>query len=264
MENRTSEIISGTPIYNIFSMSLPSFTVSVDQLVQTKPDKMQKKFKWYKRLHLLLCVSPVYNGSALANSATPLDMIPLSILMPESETTFEGQSEIEVGLSQGRDGSPDWDMARLDSSFAFDDDTNPLSHSSPPTDDQPLPPTQLTLVPLSQPSQTPLLLSWTPAPNPPKAAPQKWKSIMDHVKELSEGCLELVRVKAEGKRQWVQLKEENALAIKKLKWQAEQDLLQECNLKAQCQHKHELKVLNKQILLAQLQAGQSSFPGASS
>ena len=80
---------------------------------------MQKKFKWYKHLHLLLYASPVYDGSALTNSATPLDMSPLSILMPGSETALEGQSEIEVGLSQGRDGSPDWDRAHLDSSFTL-------------------------------------------------------------------------------------------------------------------------------------------------
>ena len=127
-----------------------------------------------------------------------------------------------------------------------------------------LPPTQLTLVPLSQPPQTPISLSWMPAPDPAKSVPQKQKSSMDHVKELLEGCLESVHVKAEGKHQWVQLKEENALAIEKLKWQAEQDLLQEHNLEKQCQCKDELKVLDKQILLVQLQAGQSSFPGASS
>jgi hypothetical protein len=86
---------------------------------------------------------------------------------------------------------------------------------------------------------------------------------MDHMKDLSEGCLESVCVKAEGKHQWVQLKEENALAIEKLKWQAKQDLLHEHNLEAQCQREHELRVLDKQILLVQLQAGHSSLPGAS-
>lgn len=261
MEDRTSEIISGTPIYNIFGTSLPSFTVAVDQVVQTEPDKMQKKFKWYKRLHLLLCASPVYDGSALANSATPLDTSPLSILAPGSETALESQLETEVELSQGRDTSPDWDMARLDRSF--NDDTNPLSHSSPPADDEPVPPTQSLVVSLSQPPQTPLPSSRTPAPDPPKSVPQKRKSIMDHVKDLSEGRLESVRVRAEGKRQRAQLKEENTLAIEKLKWQAEHDLLQERNLEAQRQREHELKLLDKQILLAQLQAGHSTLPGAS-
>ncbi len=39
---------------------------------------MEKKFKWYKRLHALLSASPVHDHSGLANSTSPINLDILS------------------------------------------------------------------------------------------------------------------------------------------------------------------------------------------
>ena len=39
---------------------------------------MEKKFRWYKRLHALLSSSPVHDYSGLANSVTPVNLAVLS------------------------------------------------------------------------------------------------------------------------------------------------------------------------------------------
>jgi hypothetical protein len=38
------------------------------------PDRIQLKFPWYKRMHALMGTSPIVDRSAIANSATALDL----------------------------------------------------------------------------------------------------------------------------------------------------------------------------------------------
>jgi len=76
---------------------------------------MKFKFPWYKTMHALLHGSPVYDTSALANSATPLDT---SVLTTQKDVI--------------RQSSPDWDHAALDASFV---DVHNKSESQPGLDD---------------------------------------------------------------------------------------------------------------------------------
>ncbi|KAG5633775.1 hypothetical protein H0H81_005356 [Sphagnurus paluster] len=76
-----TEDTPGTPISNVW-------------------DKMRLKFPWYKRMHMLLCGSPVYDSSALANSGTVLDIRVLNAKQMPPVCA-----------------SPDWDEG------IFDDDT---------------------------------------------------------------------------------------------------------------------------------------------
>ncbi|KDR65372.1 hypothetical protein GALMADRAFT_217576 [Galerina marginata CBS 339.88] len=223
MADREDEIISGSPIGNVW-------------------EKMKVKFPWYRRLHLLLCGSPVYDVSALANSATPLNTSVLTAATQPTVTTSGDAPAMPVD----RNRSPDWDMTQLENDFnplasapLFDDDSDLLERSSPPSDDG------LASASAKVPS-TPVVAREA-VNEPPNTVPSKRKNPFDQIKELSKtvqnGRLESDRLKEAGKRQRALIYSENQLAIERLKHED-----------SERQRQHELALLDKQIQLARLQA----------
>jgi hypothetical protein len=71
-EDQEDEIIEGTEIDNIWSMSFPA-PIVIPQGLPPFSEKIQAKFPWYKDMHALMGTSPVVDKSAIANSATMLD-----------------------------------------------------------------------------------------------------------------------------------------------------------------------------------------------
>ncbi|KAG6896150.1 hypothetical protein C0992_009942 [Termitomyces sp. T32_za158] len=217
-EDWMMEIIPGTPISNVY-------------------EKMRVKFPWYRRLHLLLCASPVYDTSALANSTSQLDTGILSSKISSTIVCY----------------SPEWDVTALDASF--DDDNEQDTRTSLPSDD-----INTTYTATSFSLATPIATPFTPPFMPPSHLPTsetratiaskliKPKNAMQHVKDLTEihhaSRVEIERMKAESKRQRTALHSESLLAIEKLKAEDKEH-----------QRHHELELLDRQILLAKIQAG---------
>jgi hypothetical protein len=164
---------------------------------------MRMKFPWYKRMYTLLSGSPVYDASALANSATPLDT---SIL---STPTCQY--------------SPDWDDAAIDGSSLNDSllPETPFTASIPPS---PAPSLQAGI------SATPTAavtsrhsVSKTSSSSSLETpgAVRKRKDPFEQARELAatytNSHLESERVRAESKRQRL----ENELNIQQLKNKAQ-------------------------------------------
>ena len=202
---------------------------------------MQVKFPWYKQMHNLLHGSPVFNTSALANSATSLDT---SVLMNEKHGN--------------RQSSPDWDDAAIDASFKSGhdvDDSKSVTSDVEPPHELPanLPPATATskASPLSQSSSLPSLDSSTSAT--PRGSKRKdpFQKIQDETALYAKSRMDSERLRADTKRQCL----ETELTIQRLK-----------NEEQERQRQHELQLIDKQILLAQLQAsntkGQSSNTNA--
>jgi hypothetical protein len=76
--NREAEITTGTAIHNVWCMYIGFRVLNVQAFTNRRTDKIETKFKWYKRLHALLSSSPVYDLSGLVNSTTPVNLNILS------------------------------------------------------------------------------------------------------------------------------------------------------------------------------------------
>ncbi|KAF8890271.1 hypothetical protein CPB84DRAFT_1401552 [Gymnopilus junonius] len=256
MADREDEIISGSPIGNVW-------------------EKMKLKFPWYRRLHLLLCGSPIYDMSALANSTTPLNTSVLansttslntSVLTSMTPLTVTTGSAV---ATVDRSGSPEWDMNCLEADLnasaspiapPFDDDSSMRERSSPPPEESATPSataqTALAPFPSLSPPASAAVVPSTPVvthvvDEAPKTIPSKRKlNTLDTIKEFTEahqaGRLETERIRAEGKRQRALIYSENQLSIECMKHED-----------GERQRLHELAVLDKKIELARLQAGNS-------
>ncbi|KAF8170767.1 hypothetical protein BJ912DRAFT_996673 [Pholiota molesta] len=223
IEDRTLEITSGTPIGNIW-------------------EKMQVKFPWYKRMHLLLHGSPVYDPPSLAHSATPLDT---SVLAPRTDNH--------------RSASPDWNLSAFNADLStlhdqFDDDHEQNQHSSPAHEVKPIPP-------LSPSQATPPSIPLSSTPSQPSGGSRKRKDILEDVRSLSAAYsqtrLDSERLRAESKRQRI----DNELRIQQLQLEEQERQRRHVAEEQQRQCEHELQVLDKKILLAQLQAGNGGNAG---
>jgi len=225
-------------------------------------------------MYTLLSGSPVYDTAALANSATPPNTSVL--ILPKNST---------------RQHSPDWDDAAIDASFANgreqDDGVSflpeTLSAASPsPCLEFPeldgVPITLLTaqphLVALACARQadvpaTPIVVmessvsktSSSSSLETPSAA-RKCKDPFEQVWELTatytHSRLESERVRADSKRQRL----ENELNIQQLKNEAEDRQRQHEAEEHERQRQHELQMMEKQIILAQLHAGNTNVGNA--
>ncbi|KAF8809354.1 hypothetical protein BYT27DRAFT_7337378 [Phlegmacium glaucopus] len=230
IEDRTAEISSGTPICNVW-------------------DKMCVKFPWYKRMHALLHGSPVYNTSALANSATPLDT-----------------SVLTTQTTSNRQHSPDWDDATIDASFADHNcteqdetlsllletqSTTPLSSCLKLLEPDSVPDTLFTVPPVSKSSSSSSF-------EIPGSATQKRKDPFEQVRELmatyTQSRMESECFRAESKCQRL----ENELNIQQLKNKAQVCQHQHDAEEREHQRQHELQMIEKQITLAQLHAGNAN------
>ena len=230
------------------------------------------KFPWYKRMYTLLSGSPVYDASALANSATPLDTSVLSTPICQY--------------------SPDWDDAAINGSSLNDS----LLLETPFTASIPLSPqfgpelpelggipdTSFPAAPHTSALPAPSLqagISATPTAAitsrhsvsktssssslETPGAVRKHKDPFEQVQELAatytNSCLESEHVRAESKRQRL----ENELNIQKLKNEAQDQQCQHEAEEHECQRQHELQIMEKQIILAQLQARSTNVGNAS-
>ncbi|KAF5319423.1 hypothetical protein D9619_008797 [Psilocybe cf. subviscida] len=229
IEDRAQEIKAGSAISNVW-------------------EKMQARFPWYIRLHLLLSASPIYDGSGVANSATPLN------------TSVLGTQQL------ARELSPEWDLDAVDDSFHSDhnDDIDNFSETHETdtpaqTDDADVfgPPSvhaEVNSTPtpsLSPVPAVPLVIS-IPAmvtlSAPAALNVRKRKDPFEDAKALTESYLsvrvETEKIRAESKRTRLELTSNKDLEIERLK-ATQQDR----------QHQHELAMMDKRILLAQLEAG---------
>ncbi|KAF8150986.1 hypothetical protein B0H34DRAFT_801884 [Crassisporium funariophilum] len=227
IEDRTLEITSGTPIGNIW-------------------EKMQVKFPWYKRMHLLLHGSPVYDPPSLAHSATPLDT---GVLAPRTVTYHAA--------------SPDWDLSAFDADLStlhsqFDDDHEHDQHPLPAHEVKPIPP-------LSPSQATPPSIPLSLTPSQPSGGSRKRKDILEDVRSLSaaysQNRLDSERLRAESKRQRIQTVADNELRIQQLQLEEQERQRRHVAEEQQRQRERELQVLDKKILLAQLQAGNGGNAG---
>lgn len=212
-------------------------------------------------MYALLSGSPVYDMAALANSATPLDT---SVLILSKNST--------------RQHSPDWDDIAIDASFAADreqdDGDDGVSFSpetlsaAPPSprfefpEIDSVPVTSLTAQPHPA---TPMAIaassvsktSSSSSLETPNAA-RKRKDPFEQVRELTatytHSRLEFERVRADSKRQRL----ENDLNIQRLKNEAEDRQRQHNAEERERQRQHELQMMEKQIILAQLHAGNTN------
>lgn len=188
-------------------------------------------------MHNLLHGSPVYNTSALANSASPLDT-----------------SVLTLQLHGNRHHSPEWDFNAIDASFVNDPDDLLLT---PPSDtESPAAPmnsvqagiaTSVTVKasPISKASSS---SSLDPTASASASQSLKRKDPFQQVQELTatytKSRLDSECLRAETKRQCL----DTELNIQRLK-----------NEEQERQRQHELQIINKQILLAQLQAGNTGM-----
>jgi hypothetical protein len=231
---------------------------------------MRVKFPWYKRMYALLSGSPVYDTSALTNSSTPLDTSVLSM------------------QKNNRQHSPDWDDAAIDASFLKDREQDEGVSLLPETLSTPLSPRlespeldgipnasfaavapSISAAEAAAPTHSPQAdVSATPTavvgPSVPRtsssssletpSASRKRKDPFEQVRELTatytNSRLESERVRAESKRQRL----ENELDIQRLKNESQDRQRQHEAEERECQRRHELQLIEKQIVLAQLQA----------
>ena len=61
-------------------------------------DKIHSTFPWYKQLNDLMGTSPVVDESALANSATLLDLSVLSNSQPSNDELAQVEDEVSLSL----------------------------------------------------------------------------------------------------------------------------------------------------------------------
>lgn len=250
--DREAEIIVGSPIYNVFGKSFSIFLALYTH--DCCLEKMQKRFKWYKRLHALLSVNPVYDRTTLVNSATPLSASPptaLTLTVPEINDL-----EMATPAANSDRYSPDWDHEMLNKSF--DDDANmdrmsSLSHDDDITDPAvPAPLSPVALPPLT-PIKPPVSSTHTTAKpvDAPQTVPQKRKNPYEHFQEVNERSqkarVDVAAIKATSKQERYTARQQTLLAIEKLKVDSQSS-------RDEKQQAHELKLLDKQIELARLQA----------
>lgn len=213
VEDREAEIVSGTPIANIY-------------------DKIQVKFKWYKRLHVLLNESPIFDTSAVVHGASTLNLGVLSPTQPNVRST-----------------SPDWDYLAVDRSFedACGDTGVTDSHEFSPAVASVLTPSP------SRPVQE--VSNLAPEPTTPTPSILKRKNPFDHVKELSEkhhlAKLERARLR--------HAQEERALTtqleIEQMKLTAQRELATQNQAAEERCQQHELVLMDRQLELARLRGG---------
>ena len=217
---------------------------------------MRVKFPWYKRMYALLSGSPVYDTTALANSAIPLDTSVLTV--PRNST---------------RQHSPEWDDAAIDAYFADDceqDDRATLSVGPPsPSPCSEIPEVDGVLQPHipaaptnSHVPATPIAVTSSSSSLETPSAARKRKDPFEQVQELTatytHSRLESERVRADSKRQRL----ENELNIQRLKNEAQDRQCQHEAKERERQCQHELQMIEKQILLAQLHAGNTNAGNA--
>lgn len=89
--------MAGTAIYNVWRMFLTHCSCDVKSNIPA--EQIEKKFKWYKRLHALLSSSPVHDRTGLVNSASPID---LDILTQQGPVNDEPQTD-STNLNKERD-----------------------------------------------------------------------------------------------------------------------------------------------------------------
>ncbi len=82
--------------FTMFMVCLVLSWVTLAVMVGT--EKIKVKFKWYKHLHELLSVNPIYDRSGLANSTSNIDTSVLT-LAPSTEM-IESQDLIMPVVSQ--------------------------------------------------------------------------------------------------------------------------------------------------------------------
>ena len=71
---REDEILPGSEIANIWGRSFGPYRTHLLLIICLCAEKVQGKFPWYQRMHLLMGTSPVVSKAAIANSRTPIDL----------------------------------------------------------------------------------------------------------------------------------------------------------------------------------------------
>ncbi|KAH9172247.1 hypothetical protein EDB89DRAFT_2070050 [Lactarius sanguifluus] len=206
------------------------FPTSSADLNKLAHNKIQVKFKWYKRLHALLNESPIFDTLAVVHGASTLNLGVLSPTQPNVCST-----------------SPDWNYLAVDQSFedACGDTgvTDGVAHEFSPT---------VVLTPsLSRPVQE----VSNPALEPTTPSILKQKNPFDHVKELSEkhhlAKLERARLR--------HAQEERALTtqleIEQMKLTAQCELATQNQAAEERRQQHELVLMDRQLELAHLRGG---------
>ncbi|RXW13319.1 hypothetical protein EST38_g12534 [Candolleomyces aberdarensis] len=187
-------------------------------------DKIRKKFKCYKRLHELLTASPVYDSSAVANSMTHLN---LSILTSSSGAP---QDSSAAACPDSDCDVPTQDPANIDPNTRAST-TVPMCLPDPSLPSLSVPVIQ----------RTPSLENAQALASP---APGSLKRKVDLFQQLVDAHRTLSNARAESKRQHIELKEEKRMKLKQV-----------CIEEAKRQRKHEVDMMEKQMMLAQFKAG---------
>ncbi|KAJ7858305.1 hypothetical protein B0H13DRAFT_2356586 [Mycena leptocephala] len=236
-ENREGEIESGSDLQNLWGTVL-YFAVSDSAYRYERTDKIQKKFPWYKRMHLLMGNSPVVDRSAVSHSQTSVD---LAILDTKPNTRKAKKSKHTDSDSDEDDDSSDvisgWDKTDEEDILSISSHSSPLRPSTPKT---PAPRVK------AEPSQA------------SAARGTKRKSVHDQVEALATQD-RVQRLKVAEVRE----REKTARAKHKYDTKSELELakLQHQQMEAERQRQHEFAMLERQIQLERLrqQAGPSTY-----
>ncbi|KAJ7911696.1 hypothetical protein B0H13DRAFT_2328078 [Mycena leptocephala] len=210
-DNREGEIESGSDLQNIW-------------------DKIQKKFPWYKRMHLLMGNSPVVDRSAVSHSQTSVD---LSILDTKPNTRKAKKSKRTDSDSDSEDDDSSdvisgWDKTDEEDILSISSHSSPLRPSTPKT---PAPRVK------AEPSQA------------SAARGTKRKSVHDQVEALATQD-RVQRLKVAEVRE----REKTARAKHKYDTKSELELakLQHQQVEAEHQRQHEFAMLERQIQLERM------------
>ncbi|KAG1727215.1 kinase-like domain-containing protein [Suillus lakei] len=192
-------------------------------------DQVKKKFPWYKRMNALYRESPAVDRSAVANSASQLDLTVLNC----SQTTDDD----EIPIEWPRSPTPE---------YTKDDDKSSIVFTPPSS-----PPNQPT---------TPASHAKPEPPSIRRASGQKRKTMHSHIEDLTtslgESRVKVARVREREHTLRAQAKEDR----KKAEFDSR---LQFKAAEAERQRAHELAMLERQIELERLRA-QPNFASSSS
>ncbi|KAF8990620.1 hypothetical protein BDQ17DRAFT_1333377 [Cyathus striatus] len=158
MEDRECEIENETPIHNVW-----------------RTEKIEKEFKWYKRMDRLLSASPVYDRSGVANSATQLDTSVLDLGTRDIEDHHPiNDDDVFIETNQIHHETQDWDDLHI-----TDDISDPDPSRSSPS------PTSTTLIPATPIAKSIPMVASSADRSTSKVVPQKRKTPYDQIHELT-------------------------------------------------------------------------------
>ncbi|KAF8991384.1 hypothetical protein BDQ17DRAFT_1433124 [Cyathus striatus] len=249
MEDRECEIKNETPIHNVWQ-------------------KIEKEFKWYKRMDRLLSASLVYDRSGVANSATQLDTSVLDLGTQDIEDHHPiNDDDVFIETNQIHHETQDWDDLHI-----TDDISDPDPSRSSPS------PTSTTLIPATPIAKSIPMVASSADRSTSKVVPQKRKTPYDQIHELTlnsqksrresqekhdQSKMERNQMKENGKNKCERERLEHHEHLVMLRLEAQEQAERRCEDAEErerdrqeraedCERAHQLLLLEKQIELERL------------